>query len=121
MRIFKNKWFAKFARKNGISDAALKLAVAEIEAGNVDADLGGCVYKQRVARQGRGKRGGYRTIVLLRQGERAFFVSGYAKKDLGNIADDDLLDYKEIAKGYMSASGRQLDGWVDDGSLIEIT
>jgi hypothetical protein len=121
MRIFKNKWFARFALKNGISDSALRLAVADIETGNFDADLGGCVYKQRVARQGRGKRGGYRTIVLFRQGERTFFVSGYAKKDLDNIADDDLLNYKEIAKGYMSASSRQLDGCVADDSLIEIT
>jgi hypothetical protein len=98
MRIFKSKWFAKFVRKNGISDAVLKLAVADMEAGNFDADLGGCVYKQRVARQGRGKRGGYRAIVLFRQGERAFFVYGFAKSKMENIADVDLAGLKKAAK-----------------------
>ena len=85
IRIFKSKWFVKFARKNRISDDALKAAAAEIEAGSFDADLGGHVFKQRIARDGQGKLGGYRTIVLFKQSERAFFVYGFAKNERDNI------------------------------------
>jgi len=73
MRIFKNKWFAKFAKKEGISDEKLIRAVGEIDGGNADADYGGGVIKQRIARTEEGKSGGYRTIILFRKGNRAFF------------------------------------------------
>ena len=61
VRIFKNKSFARFARKSGIADASLRKAVADAEKGLIDADLGGGVIKQRVARDGAGKSGGFRT------------------------------------------------------------
>ena len=90
MRVFKNKPFARFARKAGLDDKVLRQAIEAAERGLVDADLGGGVIKQRVARQGGGKSGGFRTIVLFRLGERAFFVHGFAKSDLGNIRADEL-------------------------------
>jgi hypothetical protein len=120
MRIFQNKWFARFARKNRIDDEALKSAVADIEAGNIDADLGGYVYKQRVARQGQGKRGGYRAIILFRSGERAFFVYGFAKSECANIEDDELADFKLLAKRYLAETGEQLKIRLKDGDIIEI-
>jgi hypothetical protein len=120
MRIFKNKWFARFARKNRIDDEALKSAVSEIEVGNFGADLGGYVFKQRVARAGQGKRGGYRTIVLLKHGERAFFAYGFAKSDLENISDEDLAWYKEAAKDYLLADENRLNEWLKKGAFKEI-
>jgi hypothetical protein len=48
---------------------------------DLDADLGGGVIKQRIARKGGGKSGGFRALILLRAGERAFFVHGFAKSD----------------------------------------
>ena len=75
MRVFKNAWFGRFARKEGISAAALWDAVGRAERGQVDADLGGGVIKQRIARPGEGRSKGYRSIVLFLKGERAFFVS----------------------------------------------
>jgi hypothetical protein len=120
MRIFKSKWFAKFAGKNGLSDGNLKMAVAEIEAGNFSADLGGCVYKQRVARQGQGKSGGYRTIVLLKHGERALFVYGFAKSRLDNIGDDDEKYYKGFARRFIAFSEAEIEAAVNAGEFIEI-
>jgi hypothetical protein len=120
MRVFKSKWFARFARKNRIDDEALKSAVVEIEAGNFDADLGGCVYKQRVARKGQGKRGGYRTIMLFKQGERAFFVYGFAKNKLDNITDDDLAVFREIAEKRLSENDEQIRKHIENGALTEI-
>jgi hypothetical protein len=120
MRIFKNKWFARFARKNGIDDEALKSAVSEIEAGNFDADLGGYVFKQRVARAGQGKRGGYRAILFFKQGERVFFVFGFAKSEMENISADELMDYKNLAKKYINAPDTKISEWLEESSLIEI-
>jgi hypothetical protein len=70
-RIYKNRWFAKFASREGISDAALIAAVEQADNGLIDAYLGGGLIKQRVAREGGGKSGGYRTLVLFRHEERA--------------------------------------------------
>jgi hypothetical protein len=121
MRIFKSKWFARFARKNRIDDSALRLAVSDMEAGNFDAGLGGCVCKQRVARQGRGKRGGYRAIALFKQGERAFFVFGFAKNKLDNIGDNDLELFRRLTKKHLSETDGQIRSELEEGALIEIT
>lgn len=56
-RVFRNAWFRKFARRQRIEDEALCAAVRRIEAGLVDADLGGGLIKQRVARPGGADRG----------------------------------------------------------------
>ena len=69
MRVFKNTWFARFVDKEGIKDGELKEAVNQLEAGQADADLGGGVYKVRLARPGEGKTGGYRVIVFFRSEE----------------------------------------------------
>jgi len=74
VRVFKGVWFAKFARKQRISNAALCEAVARAEAGLIDADLGGGVIKQRVARPGAGRSGGYRTVIFFRVDARRLRV-----------------------------------------------
>lgn len=79
MRVFKSRWFERFARREGIADLAMREAIARAQKGLVDADLGGNVIKQRIARSGHGKSAGYRAIILFRRGERAFFVYGFAK------------------------------------------
>ncbi|MDR0526288.1 MAG: type II toxin-antitoxin system RelE/ParE family toxin [Spirochaetaceae bacterium] len=120
MRIFKSKWFERFARKNSLTDEALRAAVAEIEAGNFSANLGGNVYKQRVARQGQGKSGGYRTIVLLKHGERAFFVYGFAKSELDNIDDKDIKRLKENARDMLNMNNTVIANCLRSSSLVEI-
>ena len=72
MRIFKSKRFARFARKERISDGKLCKAVKDAERGLIDADYGGGVIKQRIARPNEGKSGGYRSIILFRRGRRSF-------------------------------------------------
>ena len=120
MRIFKSKWFARFARKNALSDAALRAAAIEIEAGNFDADLGGHVFKQRIARDGQGKRGAYRTIVLFKRGARTFFVYGFAKSERDNIEDDELYFYKAFAKKWFTYSEAEIKSAVEIGEFIEV-
>jgi hypothetical protein len=80
VRVFKNTWFTRFAAKEGIADDELKAIVNDVlEEGQAEADLGGGVYKARIARPGEGKSSGYRVIVYFRSGERTFYVYGFAK------------------------------------------
>ena len=72
MRFFKKPWFQRFAEKEGITDAALKSLVKGMEEGRINADLGGFVYKQRLAREGGGKSRGYRALLFYRKGDRVF-------------------------------------------------
>lgn len=120
MRIFKNKWFSKFARKEGISDKTLVQAVRDADSGNIDADYGGGVIKQRIARPKEGKSGGYRTIILFHKGDKAFFVFGFAKSVLDNIDRSDVRSFKKLAKILLSATPEQLLELVDRGELEEI-
>ena len=87
MKVFKNAWFGRFVRKEKISADALWDAVKRAENGQIDADLGGGVIKQRIARPGKGKSKGYRTIVLFRKSEKSFFVYGFAKSELSNVGE----------------------------------
>jgi hypothetical protein len=100
VRVFKNTWFTRYAGKAGISDNELREAVGQLEAGQADANLGGDVYKVRIARPGEGKAGGYRVIVVFRSGERTFYVYGFAKSKRANISEKELKAYKEAAKEF---------------------
>ncbi|MFT0533611.1 type II toxin-antitoxin system RelE/ParE family toxin [Castellaniella hirudinis] len=120
MRVFKNAWFERFARKQGIADKALLEAIERAERGLVDADLGGGVIKQRVARPGQGKSGGFRTIILYRTAERAFFVYGFAKSDRDNIDDDEDASFKKAAEHVLGLSETHLAELIGKGQLTEV-
>lgn len=109
MRVFKNKAFAKFAKKEGVTNAMLCAAVASANTGLVDADYGAGVIKQRIAREGKGKSGGFRTIVLFRQKERAFFVFGFSKSDRDNIAADELAAFKKLARFTLNLGDGEIE------------
>ncbi len=119
-RVYKSKWFQRFARKEEIEDLALLEAVARAEKGRIDADLGGGVIKQRIARTGQGKSGGYRTVILFRRGERAFFVYGFPKSARDNIDERDERGFKELAKVLLSASDEALASLVGKGKYVEV-
>ena len=87
MQIFTTKVFARFARKERLEDQRLCEAIARAEQGSIDADLGGGVIKQRVARQGGGRSGGYRTVIAYRARQRSVFLYGFAKSARDNIDD----------------------------------
>lgn len=121
MRIFANRWFARFADKQDIGDDDLREAVSRAERGLIDADLGGGVIKQRIARKGQGKSGGFRSVVLFRQGERAFFVYAFAKSDRDNIDQSELSTYKTAAAVYLNYTDDELALFLKQGTLMEIS
>lgn len=120
MRIFKANWFTHFAKKEKITDKALREIVQLLDQGQFDADLGGGVFKQRLARPGSGKSGGYRLIIFFRKGERIFFIYAYPKSSLANITGEELKDYKKLAKHFLHLTDKQLDIMIKNGTLQEI-
>ncbi len=120
MRIFKTPLFAKWAKKEKLTDRLLCKVVKEMEQGLIDADFGGHVYKKRIALQGRGKRGGARSILAYQATERAFFIFGFAKNEKEIINDDDLNVAKMFAKELLKYSNAQLDKLINDQKLHEV-
>lgn len=120
MRIFKSKWFSKWAEKESLTDKALIEAITEMENGLNDGDLGGHVYKKRAAIQGQGKRGGLRTIVAFKVDDKSFFMFGFAKNQQDNIDKKELKALKLMAKDLLSYSERQLKKAIRVSELIEV-
>ena len=120
MQTFKTKAFARFANREGLENAALCEAIGRARRGLIDADLGGGVIKQRIARRGGGRSGGFRTIVLFRRGELAFFVYGFAKSDRENVRRDELATFRLLADEYLSLDRAGLAAALAVGAIIEV-
>jgi hypothetical protein len=120
LKIFKNSWFGRFGRKEKISADALWDAVERAEKGQIDADLGGGVIKQRIARPGESKSKGYRSIVLFRKGEKSFFVYGFAKSELGNIREDEVEQFKKMVRYVPALTDAQLSELISSGQFEEV-
>jgi len=120
MRVFKTRWFARLARSEGIGDGSLREAIGRAERGLIDADLGGGLIKQRVARPGHGRSGGYRVIVAYRARDRAIFLFGFAKNERENISTDELVFLRELAKNWLAADAVTIYTEIEAGNLKEI-
>jgi hypothetical protein len=121
LRLFKSKGFIRFARRQRISDESLREAVRRAESGLLDAQLGGGVIEQRVARPGEGRSGGYRVLVAYRPRTLSVFLHGFAKSERDNVDDDELATLRDIAKGWFEADAQALAGAIADGLIQEVT
>ena len=120
MRVFKNRWFERFAAREMISDQSLCRAVRQAESGLIDADLGGGVIKQRIPRPGEGKSGGFRSIVLFRRGELAFFVFGFPKNAMPNIRQNEVRAFKALAEEMLGYDIAAIETALAKGALTEV-
>ena len=120
MRIFKTRGFARFQRKEGIADDALRDAVARAERGLIDADLGSRVIKQRVARPGRGRSGGFRTLIAFKVADRSVFLFGFAKTDRDDIDNAELRVLRKSAAEMLTWNEKQIAALLADGAWIEV-
>jgi hypothetical protein len=118
MSVFETKAFARFARKAGLADDRLLEAASEVGSGAFDADLGGSVFKQRVVREGGGKSGGFRTIIVFRAGGHSFFVHGFAKSDKANVDARELKALRALAKVLLGLDAPALETALDAGELV---
>ncbi len=120
MKVYKTKWFARFARQQRISDYDLVDAIERAERGLIDADLGGGLLKLRLGRPGQGRSGGYRLIIAFRTQSVAFFVFGFAKNELENIGHDELLTLRQIATDLLNAGPKRIATAIADNEIQEI-
>jgi hypothetical protein len=121
VRIFKTKVFARFARGQQIGDSDLCDAVERAGRGLIDADLGGGVIKQRIARAGQGRSGGFRVLLAFRSTDRAVFIYGFAKNERDNIDDKELKTLREIAAAWLTTSIVRIEKELSNGRLQEVS
>ena len=120
MEIYKNRWFDRWARKQGLTSSSLCAAVREMTTGLYDADLGGGLLKKRIARPGQGKSGGFRTLVATNKGARWVFLFGFPKNERSNIDKDEEQALKTLAAHLLSLTAQALDKAQRAGELIEV-
>jgi hypothetical protein len=120
VRVFKTKEFARFARREGINDEALCEAIDRAERGLIDADLGSGLIKQRVARPGQGRSGGFRTIIAWRVRERCVFVYGFAKSRKADLAPRELEAYRKLAAVLLGYDDKAIEMATTAGDLVEV-
>lgn len=121
MTVYVTKEFSRFARKAGLLDVKLLQAAGDVAKGQYDADLGGGVFKQRVAREGGGKSGGFRTIILFKVGGHSFFAHGFAKNNKANVSAKELKALKQLANVLIGFSDEQLQAAKAAGELSEVS
>lgn len=121
MRIFKTLWFQRFIHKEGISDKSLTDLVSDMEKGNINADLGGGVYKERLGRLHEGKSGGFRILLCYKAHELAFFAYGFPKSQKENISIQEKDDLKKLSHILLHLSASELDEKVASGAFLEIS
>ncbi len=107
-RILMTRTFCRWLRKTLLNDTALLKAIDEMERGLVDADLGGNVYKKRVALPGRGKSGSARTLIATNRDNRWIFIFGFEKNDRENITQAELAYLQKVAQVFLGYSDAEL-------------
>lgn len=112
--------FARFARRERVQGSALSGAVDRIGSGSIDAELGGGLFKQRVARPGGGRSGGWRTIIVYRASDRAVFVHGFAKSAKSNLSPKELAELKRLAGVILAMKSKDIRQMVANGKWIEV-
>lgn len=120
MRKLVTRFVKRWMRREHITDAMLLQAICNLEDGLSTANLGSSLYKVRIAREGQGKSGGYRTLIVYRHGNRAIVVYGFKKADTDNIADDELVLFRELSATLLALSEHQIELAVENRELYEI-
>jgi hypothetical protein len=120
VRVFKDCEFAAWAESEGLADEKLCEAAAEVENGLVNARLGGFLIKKRIGAPGGGKRGGFRTIIAHRQGDRLIFLHGFRKNEQDNISKKEKKALQKLGDQYMEYTGDRMSKLVSEGLIIEV-
>ena len=116
----KTRWFAKWAKKSFVSDAALLKTIQSLTNNLNTVDLGGGLFKVRTPRKGQGKSGSFRTLIVYRKGEIAIFVYGFSKSERDNLDKDELKDFKKLAKDLLRISPKEYLKQIELGNFIKL-
>jgi len=118
--VYQTRWFYRWARKEGVTTSALCDAVNEMKAGLYDDNLGGGLFRKRIARPGQGKSGGFRTLVATNRSTRWVFLFGFSKNERGNIDEDEQDALKKLAAHMLSMSKEALEKAWRAGEMVEV-
>lgn len=121
MRVFQNKSVVRAAARENVGDAACRNAIANAEAGLIDARLGGGLIKQRIPREGGGKSGGFRSMIFYRRGELAIFLHLFAKSEKANITPTEKRALMKLAEALDGLDERELAALVETEGWREIS
>ena len=77
-------------------------------------NLGGGVFKKRL------NKNMHRSIILAKGGRYWIYEYLFAKKDRANIENDELEDFRTLAKSYATLSDKQIAQLLEDKDLTEI-
>lgn len=102
MYYLKNKYFNRWARKQGLSDLILREAIQEFEGGLFEASLGNHLFKKRIALSGKGKSGGSRTILFYQKGKKLVFCFGFNKNQQDNLSRTELALLNKLSDIYQN-------------------
>jgi hypothetical protein len=118
--VYVTKEFARFQRRSKLSAVELIEAAERVRDGRWDADLGGGVFKQRIARKGEGKSGGYRTILCFKRGSHVFFIHGFAKNEKENVSQRELQGLKQFSSALLALGEEQITLALRNNELTEV-
>jgi hypothetical protein len=120
MAIYMTRWFDRWAHKEALATSSLCTAVREMSNGLFDAELGGGLFKKRIARPGQGKSGGFRTLVATNRGNRWVFIYGFPKNERSNIERDEADALKKLATHLLSLTVPGVTTALQAGELIAV-
>lgn len=120
MKIFKTRYFSKWAKKRDLKDALLLQIAQDISNGIFEANLGGGVLKKRIATEGRGKRASVRSIIIYKRENHCFFVYGFLKNEKTNITPNEEAAFKILARELLNLSEPEIVTRLRSGALLEI-
>ncbi|MDH0866841.1 type II toxin-antitoxin system RelE/ParE family toxin [Mitsuaria sp. GD03876] len=118
--VYAVKVFRRWMQKEGLADRDICCAVVEMSRGLIDARLGRGLFKKRIARNGQGKRGAYRTIVATLESGHWFFIYGFAKSDQENISSLKEVHCRLAARQLLSMNAEQREDQVAIGELSKV-
>jgi hypothetical protein len=120
MKLHKTPQFNCWARKNDLEDDDLCNAVREIAEGLYEADLGGGLFKKRIARSGQGKSGGFRTMIASNRKDRWVFLYGFAKNERSNISGKEQEALRKLAGDLLTATPKTIEAMTINNKLMEV-
>ena len=115
----------KLLRKERLPDAILCKPAREVVVGTLgagEADLGGGLFKKRLARPGGGKSGGFRAIVAYRspRADRVLVAYAFAKNAASTLTPQGHDALSKVAQAFVAASDEQLTELLASGGVSEV-
>lgn len=120
MKLHKTPQFNRWARKNDLEDDDLCNAAREMTKGLYEADLGGGLFKKRLARSGQGKSGGFRTMIASNRKDRWIFLYGFAKNERSNISGKEQEALRKLAGDLLTATPKTIETMTLNNKLMEV-